>query len=206
MAALNKHWKLPKYIAIVLDDDIINYVKFRGCGSAQMYGELLERLVQDINEHIRIRLTQLPKKAVKKDYPHIYWVALPQHQNLDNETRSKFNNTLESILKLYPSMRLAKIKDNWQTRDPDLVFNEKLTATGVMMYWRAIDASLKFNIQKRERLFTGNYFQEPPKKRVLQSYCDAENISTDTRRFIPKPSFRPDWNPRKKQFNNHKFM
>ena len=152
IGGLNKHWKLPKYIVVVLETDLIEFVDYTNFGISTLYGDLLEGIVKGFIDIINTRKTQLPKKAVKDDYPFIYWVSLPKHKNLDQNTRTKFNLTLESIVKLYPNMRIAQIKDNWDIKNENLAQCNRLSGLGCNQYWKAIDSSMKFNINKRQRI------------------------------------------------------
>ena len=152
IAGLNKHWKMPKYIVVVLDSDVIDFVDYKNFGISTMYGDLLESIIKGVVDIIDDRKKKLPAKAVKGEYPFIYWMCLPKHKNLDFNSRSKFNLTLESIIKLYPNMRVAQIKDNWDINDENLAQSGRLTGLGFNRYWQAIDASLRFNVSKRERI------------------------------------------------------
>ena len=49
-------------------------------------------------------------------------------------------------------MRSIKLKEFWNQADTDLVSrNGGITKIGKMIYWKVIDASVKFNIAKREQ-------------------------------------------------------
>ena len=152
--ALSKYDKLPKYICIVLESDIIDFLEYSNVGISTFYGDMIESIVKSFNQMIEDRKRILPTKAKKVGYPQLYWVALPMHKNLDKNARGKFNLTLESIVKLYANMRIARIKDNWIYDSDVLVTNNtgRLTTRGRSEYWKAVDASLKFNIQKREKI------------------------------------------------------
>ena len=120
-----------------------------------MYGDILETTIQKMNEMIDERKKNLPMKALKFGYPHIYWIALPSHRSFDGKTRSKFNYTLEAILKLQPNMRMALMKEHWAYDDGRLVLQPSgaLTAAGRSAYWKGVDATMQFNIMKREQIF-----------------------------------------------------
>ena len=150
---LNKYWKLPKYIIIILEDDLIEYLGYTNYGISKMYGDMLEYLVQEFDSLIKNRIELLPDKAKKPGYPYIYWMVSSIHKNWENNNaREKFNFTLEAILKLYSNMRLILMKEHWDFKNTNLVINNRLTSEGKSAYWKCVDASIAFNISKRERL------------------------------------------------------
>ena len=58
------------------------------------------------------------------------------------------------LQKLYDTdknnMRVAKMKDCWDTKDSKLVINDRMTELGLTTYWLAVNATIKFNVQRRE--------------------------------------------------------
>ena len=155
---INKRGKLPKYVLVVLDDNIIQFLDYLGYGISGFYGEWLEWIVNEMSKAIRDRKGQLPKKAVKDSYPMIYWVAPPVHKNMELkiiEARNKFNLVLTSLIKLQDNMRVIRLKA-WD-KDNDILVdrNGKYTFDGLELYWRSIDASVKFNCNKHESFLKG---------------------------------------------------
>ena len=57
-------------------------------------------------------------------------------------------------------MRLIKIKEFWNREDPDLVFNNKFTKTGLSTYWKAMDASFRYNVLKRRDFLIRSSFRQ----------------------------------------------
>ena len=154
-AAINKRVNLPKLIIIVLNRDVIEAVDAGSATyAATVMGVWLEWLAKQFVEVVETRRSQLLHKAQRMDEPIFYWSAIPSHKGYSYEVRAiiaKFNNTLESVLKVHPSMCLIKIKKGWQIEDVNLINprNDKLSNEGVAQYWLSLDASVKFNLQKR---------------------------------------------------------
>ena len=152
--AINKNVKLPKYVVIVIDADLIDFLRYKNYGISSMYGTWVEYLAKEIESMIRTRLDQLPDKAVREGEPFIYWTALPMHANFaeENHMRSKFNASLESVIRMYRTMRVMKLKEFWATDDTNLVGSAtgRFTDYGFNRYWRSIDSAVRFNIHKRE--------------------------------------------------------
>ena len=82
----------------------------------------------------------------------IYWVTAPAHHSFeDNDLCNKFNLCMESIVKSRPNMRCIKIKECWSDADSNLVTrNGHFTEIGKGVYWKAIDTSVEFNVEKRK--------------------------------------------------------
>ena len=153
-AGLARNKKLPRLIVVVLDEDIIENVQFDGCRVSTLYGEILQWIAAEFDRMIKERKAQLPKNALKKENPEIYWVAAPYNRNFQNgQNRNKFNMCLESIVKIYEYMRCIKLKKVWAPENGNLVnsINGKITTEGLHAYWRAIDASIEFNFNFKER-------------------------------------------------------
>ena len=152
ISAINKHHRLPKYMVIIMDNDLTEFIKFRGNGIAKLIGLYLNSMIKDVEETIRDKKMQLPNKAVRVNYPLIYWVAAPTHMLFkDNEVRTRYNLCLESIIKSTEGMRVMKMKEYWFYDDVELVDNlGGMTTVGLSRYWQSIDASIKFNIAKNE--------------------------------------------------------
>ena len=124
--ALMENKKLPKYVVVVLDNDLIEYLEYKEFGISGMYEHWLEYLAKNISKMIEDRKAALPLSAIRYEYPLVYWMALPHHKMFeDNAPRHKFNQTLESLMKVYSNMRVAKIKEVWNYEN-----NHLTTATG----------------------------------------------------------------------------
>ena len=75
-----KNGILPKYIVVVLDDDLITFLDFKHDGVATLLGTWVEWLAKEFNDVIKLRKDQLPKKVKKfEDDPFFYWVTAPTH-------------------------------------------------------------------------------------------------------------------------------
>ena len=137
----------------ILDDDLIQFLDFFNQGNACLYGGMLEVLLKQIQALVMQRKSQLPKKAVRNDYPMIYWVIAPAHKKfLYHDARTKFNLCLESVVKGYPNMRVVKMKEIWDYHRDDLVENNSIALVGLSIYWKSVDAAIRFNVEKREAI------------------------------------------------------
>ena len=150
--ALNSKGKLPQYIVIILDCDLVDYFDYEGYGVASAYSEMIKYLVTKIDTTCSEMMKKLPKKARREEYPCIYWAAAPHHKNFDNNSlRTKFNNCLESVVKLFNNMRVIKMKEIWDFENASLVCKGRFTSEGFDTYWKSIDSAVRFNVMKHEQ-------------------------------------------------------
>ena len=171
---INKGGKLPRYMVLVFDDDLIDFLAYEGYGVASMYGLWIEKLIKTLNDMCQDIWSSMPSKSRRNDYPMIYWVSPPHHANFkNNQARTKFNACLDVALKVEPNMRTIKMKEIWDYENQDLVNNgtDRLTMQGYGAYWASIDAALRYNIIRHE-LFTCKQ-----KKEALQKSIEADNNS-----------------------------
>ena len=146
---------LPKYILIVLDDDLITYLNFEsGDGAATLLGSWYEWLMKEFDEVISDWLVKTENKCKKMEMM-LYWVAAPTHKYFSkecNNLRAKLNLSLESVIRSgsQNNMCVIKLEEHWNTQDSSLVINDRMTEAGLVAYWRAIDATFHYNEERCE--------------------------------------------------------
>ena len=163
--------KLPRVIVVVLDDDIIEAIQYRDFGVSTCYGLCVESLVKNVKRLIDERKSQLPNRAIREFCPDVYWVELPHHKNFEKPgIRAKFNNCLLSVVKLYKGMRVIKMKEIWNYTQDDLVRNNKITEKGLCIYWKSVDAAIRFNMKKGEEVQAKKkWFEQRNKQRLVEN-------------------------------------
>ena len=115
--AVKQHVKFPKVIIFMLDDDIIRATKPSDIGATLLLTKLVEWLFKEIARIIQQRKEQLPLKAIKSDFPMVYWVEAPQHKNFTNNLlRRKLNSVVQVTISNYRNMHIMRMKKIW---DPD---------------------------------------------------------------------------------------
>ena len=147
-----KNGTLPKYIIIILDEDLIDYLNFPYEGAATLLGSWIQWLCKEFAALIDFRFNQLPLKCTKKGKPFFYWVTAPTHSCFskdNNNLRIKFNLALESVVRGVDGMRVIRTKE-WNPKDSNLACNNRFTELGLITYWHVIDSSFKFNATRHE--------------------------------------------------------
>ena len=142
--ALNSKHHLPAYIIIFLDDDLIEFLGYKKFRLASLLGELLDYLAGTFQSMIGSKLKQLPIKAQPREETQIYWIEPALHKNFSVEMIA----CMDTVIKEHDNMRLLKIKEFWNKADGDLVINNRFTKDGLLTYWKAMDASFRFNVLK----------------------------------------------------------
>ena len=77
---------------------------------------------------------------------------------IDQQAREIFSKCLDANCKVHENMRVLKIREFWDKSDDNLVLGNKLTKHGISMYWKSLDASLQFNIKKRDEFLIRNRY------------------------------------------------
>ena len=154
--AINAQGRLPRFVVIILDDDILEFINYEDQGVSTLMGNCVEWLVNQFNDLIKLAKESTPSKAVKDGFPQLYWVAPPHHRNFtNNSTRTKFINVMESTFKLHKDSRIIKMKEVWDYNNTELInSNGQFTNNGWDTYWISVDAAIKFNIAKRDLYLT----------------------------------------------------
>ena len=164
----------PDYVLIILGDDLISFLRLNSCnGLATLQGTWVQWLAENFADAIKVRNEQLVSKCRKDTF--FYWVSAPTHSCFSkerNNLRIKFNLSLESVIKSMPNMRVIRIKDMWNSKDTGLVVHDRITEEGMTSYWKAIDASFKFNVQ-RQKIFLA--------KKMSRDRSDNSNVKKETR-------------------------
>ena len=146
-----KNGVLPKYIVVILDDDLIDYLNFKAEGAATLMGTWIEWLTGELQSLINDRISQLPVKCKVKQF--FYWVTAPIHNYFSKECnamRIKFNLSLESVLRTKDTMRAIKLKDHWNSKDSAYIINNRFSDVSLSAYWKAIDSTFQYNMTRCE--------------------------------------------------------
>ena len=165
ISLVNKHSFLPEFVVIVLDDDVIEFLKANELsfgdnvtGISTIFGTVFEYLAKEIDQVFTARYMSLPPKLQLVQL-QVYWVSCPLHVSKnDRVLRVKWNLVMESTLKQYQRMHMIKLKNIWDDVDSTLVVKNNFTCDGLDRYWSAVDAAVEFNVHKhRDFLVVDDY-------------------------------------------------
>ena len=151
--AINEKIKFPKLCIFVLDNDLKRHLKVTEKSASAVFAEIIPWLFNKVDRHIKSRKEQLPQKAIKSEYPMIYWMEAPQHINFseaDNIIRHKQNSAIQSEVARYPYMKIVRMKKVWDPEDGHLYANNRYSAEGLMKYWSSIDNAIEYHDMKAD--------------------------------------------------------
>ena len=152
LEAMNASPKLPKYIIIIPDSDIIKGTRHLDFGVVCMLEEQVKWLMAQIFKYILRRCDDLQNKRPgalpNSEYPRIFWVLMmkrPWASNIHDKKvmglRSRTNNIVA---------RLASSEHSLETWSVDVgeglqMFNHagELTSQGQREFWKEINSCLK---------------------------------------------------------------
>ena len=109
---------LPKAIIFVLDNNIIQEVQFNHSDEYDGFLMVLKYLVGTVHKLISSYKEKLPTKAKREFFPHIIWIAPPDHISFpDRIAHRKFGEALETTILQYDEMCVLRLKKVWDTEE-----------------------------------------------------------------------------------------
>ena len=148
---INRHAKLPKFIVIIPEDDLLNTVKYTGFGVSSAYAKILDWLVLEFYKIISGFKDRLPAKCTKIDEPHMVWIQTTRHSNYNNdEIRGKFNNCMRVIAGAQDNTAVYFLQQLWERKNSNLVMQQNgyITFTGIGTLWGAVDRTIKYAVSR----------------------------------------------------------
>ena len=152
VTGLNDNFKLPRYIIIPLDKDILDCISHNNFGVNILLEEVLDWLARNIDRAIDLRKEDMRGKRigsiVSSGEPRIIWVVMvtsPFIKKADKgyiftQTR-KFNDLLLDIMLKYKHAHYMKIVF---PTDKDLFDRQgNLSSIGKITFWREVNKQIK---------------------------------------------------------------
>ena len=148
MKALNDCAKLPRFILVVPDLDLLQYLNYFSYGVEDAVFDLITWVVSEMKQAAEDKKDQLFKflpGAIKNTEPKFVWVKMLKRMKSTDKiftVRGKYNDTLEKLLADYPQHYII---------DPNLKLDKShyysainiLNEDGKSAYWREIDDCIK---------------------------------------------------------------
>ena len=144
--AVNKEKLFPKAVVLVLDDDIIQATKPKEVGATIIFSKVIDWLFKQLTRSIEEMKQYLPARALKAEYPKMYWTEAPQHVNFPNNLlRRKINSVVQASADKYPNFKILKMKKFWDAENTNLFRNNRFSGEGLAKYWSSVDAAFQYN-------------------------------------------------------------
>ena len=202
--AINKEILLPKAILMVLENDILNAVNHYNPGISLLCGKVMEWLTNQFHRIITAHKEKLPSKARKFKYPHILWIAAPNHIHLPNinEFRDKFNISMKNCCSMYREMSVINL--SWDAKDTSLVgASGKYTSKGMATFWMKVNEAFQDWDKEQMRLSHLGKTPSVSKPAVVNS-CVGTKKKKETRivnfREHATESGKFNWKPQATKF------
>ena len=145
--AISDKLLLPKFIVMVLDDDIIEYFNYDGKGTTEQLGRIINWIMSEHEDIIKGYKAELPARALKANYPQLIWIEAPYHKNFkNNESREIFNKIVSKTTHKCDFTTTLQLKKIWNEENRGLYLRDedRYTSDGYTAYWQAVDRTVKF--------------------------------------------------------------
>ena len=151
--ALNENVRLPKYILICPDRDIIEYAKQNEFGASLMFEDLLDWLCRNFETVLDTRREDIRSKrhGALWSYaePRLVWIQMIPRPFIDDPAKKfvfaqckKFNETMEDIVLKFKHSHVMSISF---PEDSSNLFDRMgfLSSSGKVAFWREVDKQMK---------------------------------------------------------------
>ena len=174
--AMNKEIKLPRYILIIPDKDILEDAKFDNYKVIELMEQIVRYLANEMYGNIETRKEDLYcKKAgsLLPAEPRIVWVKMLVRPFIQNAKKyvfpytKRFNEVLNDLVRRKKHSHILEVNMPQNTAMFDVVGN--LTNDGMEIFWQEIMQSMK-SLDKGE--------------------TDLQPPALKTKRFKPNPKYR----------------
>ena len=147
---LNEQPRMPRFILVVPDMDILRFINHFGFSVSQIIGKCLNWLIKNIDIIIESRKDDLRCRkpgALHSSELKLVWMKLFQHPNMkENQFRQvqdKFNNILEDILSTKKGHYIMDISPHISFPANFFPRSSILNARGKDIFWLETDSMLE---------------------------------------------------------------
>ena len=164
--AINRRPRLPKYIIMVPDRDLIEAANFFSFGVTKVFGTTVNWLARQIERLIEARREELCKKcpgSIHANETRMIWVKMiprPQvppmtHKYKVQVLRGKFNIVIDSLNKWRKNTYILEVSSLDMQQNFTLVGS--LNADGKKQFWKELDYHFKRYDRKEIKLVPPEY-------------------------------------------------
>ena len=142
----NLRQKLPKWIIIVLENDLIRNLKYEFAVESS-YETVITWICNQLNAARESMRDKLPFKAKKFEFPHIIFIEPTLHRNYtDLDLRTSFLRSLKTVISRYQNIMTLRIEQDWDDNNDDYFSGreKRYTSTGLKKFWSGIDKALMY--------------------------------------------------------------
>ena len=146
--ALNERPKLPKYLIMILDADLIKITKCYKTSPSYVLGSAIHQILKKLEKAIERRKCELLEKkpgALQDNFPKVVWIRMLRRPSKIADShrilslRGKFNQALEDNLAIASDKHhLMSIEID----EEDFDHWGKITQPGMITFWKELDRGL----------------------------------------------------------------
>ena len=137
----------PKFIVVVIDDDMVKYVNFNRFGVSDAYSRLINSIMVEYDHLVEAQKEFLPKRSKNNEHPIFIWIAPPTHDNFsNNHMRKKLSKSIETTSQFHKHSYVLHLKKGWDATNPGFFLRDarRYTAEGLAAYWIGVDKAIKY--------------------------------------------------------------
>ena len=182
--ALANRSEIPKYIVVVLEDDVIKFLNYNDYGVSELYGKTIDYLFRELKNITTSFKNKLPQKARRITWPFFIWLTPTTHANYSNNAlRKKFGHEMDALINGTINKRqfghsgaaALKLMQLWCCDDVTLTVDGVISERGTEKLWQAVDRTIRYTDWKLE---DKSYF--------------SKTSRSQSRPFAARPQARPD--------------
>ena len=184
--AFNEVIRLPRYIIVTPDWDILKLIKYVGFGISGIIGHCLHWLLLEFDRIIECRKDAIRRRrpsAVSPFKPKVIWVKMLDRPLSQPDriftVRSKFNSILEDVVKSKRNHYVITF-DRLANDDRNFLSNNMLSARGEKLFWLNLDRKIEALDYEKFALV------EQPRPN------QDEHSSSEFHRQLPEPPQHPN--------------
>ena len=198
--AFSQKWHLPKYILVLLDEDVLKMINMEEQGLTKQIDRCVNWIARQIDTAIEDRTNKLKntKPGALYEQPTIIWVEMLERAyiaySFPMKNRNKFNKVLNDIALKQANARVIAVEDNLEFHH----FNShgSLTYQGECRYWRHIDSLIQAFEDGRESLDPRHYIPTStlfkPDPLPFGARCHHPNLTQQQHPFFENERNRED--------------
>ena len=183
---LNETAKLPRFIVVIPDQDIVKYVDCSGKSATIMLGAAIHWLITEMLKAVNSKKDELmrrrPGAVVLSTEPKFVWVKMinmPLVTKQMVKVRAKFNKLLENALVDKANHYIIDINQALSANQNYFAVHRQLSGSGKVKFWRELDTQIEqFDTRKRSLR---------PVHQEMQQDKNLKFQGSDTRYRFPPP-------------------
>ena len=191
--AINTQRKIPKWVVIIPEANLLNCVNYTQFGVSEAYGIAIEYIMSNIDSMIQDFIgNNLPPKANKYNWPNFLWVEPTLHMGYDNNPlRIKFTKSLHIASMMHDRAVVLPLRLMWSDNSPNMIdnVNNRLSHAGLNTFWRGVDQLIRFaetKIMRNYGLPIKQVFQKPKLQKESEQFFDQFEKRMAARRDLTR--------------------